>query len=194
VPVQPIRTTRYGHERYVYANGETTEIPIAYGGAGANYAGGLAYSSKKSSEMGNDAEAGTYFVGYFKQQWVFRKQRQWCVGPDLANPAYSLLRESGRRRFRPEQWLGGLTRQSATLPLWSCHAAYALTVHRGQKPWVARHSVTSWNGYFSLFGVGLKSKTENDSSHTLVLSANDTTKFCPDAAVAVGSADRVQEE
>jgi hypothetical protein len=194
VPVQPIRTTRYGHEHYTYQNGNVTEMSIAYGGAGQNYAGGLTYSTKKASDMGNDASAGTYFIGYFQQQWVFRKQRQWCVGPDLDNPEYSLLRDSGRRRFRPEQWLGGLTRQYVTLPLWACHDAYALKVTKGQTPWVARHSVTSWDGYFSLFGVGMRSKTENDSSHTLELSAEDTTKFCPDSSVAVGAANRVQEE
>jgi hypothetical protein len=194
VPVQPIWTTRYGHEHYSYTNGDTTEMSIAYGGAGQNYAGGLVYSTKKSSDMGNDAKAGTYFVGYFKQQWVFRKQRQWCVGQDPSNIAYNDLRDSGRRRFRPEQWLGGLTRQSATLTPWACHDAYALKVYQGQAPWVAKHSVTSWNGYFSLFGVGLKAKTKNNSSHKLTLTADDTTKFCPDSAEVVSDANRVREE
>jgi hypothetical protein len=194
VPVQPIWTTRYGHEHYTYSSGDGTEMSIAYGGAGPNYAGGLIFSTKKSSDMGNDAKAGTFFVGYFKQQWVYRKQRQWCVGQDPHRIDYNDLRDSGRRRYRPEAWLGGLTRESATLSVWACHDAFAARVQRGQELWVAKHSVTSWDGFFTLFGVGLKTKTENDSNHKLVLTADDTTKFCPDTSSVVADANRVQEE
>jgi hypothetical protein len=194
VPVQPIRTTAYGHEHYTFENGKTTQMSIAYGGAGQNYAGGLAYSTKNATDGGNDAKAGTYFVGYFNQQWVFRKQRQWCVGQDPVRIAYNDLRDSGRRRFRPEQWLGGLARKSATMDLWACHDAYALKIDPGQHPWVTRSSVITWKGYFSLFGVALKSKTEDNSSHSLELFVYDTTKFCPDSSTSVYHADRVREE
>ncbi|MGC4112494.1 MAG: hypothetical protein QM747_19145 [Nocardioides sp.] len=194
VPVQPIWTTKNGHEHYVLKNGRTTKTSIAYGGRLGNYKGGLTLSTEDSAKAGNDDRVGTWFVGYFRQQWIFRKQRQWCVGADPGHVDYNLMRDSGERRFVPEQWLGGLDHYSATLSPWACHDAYAIKVAKGQTPWVARSSKTTFSGYFSLFGVALDASTENNSEHKLELSSEDTSKFCPDKATSIYNADRVQEE
>lgn len=194
VPVQPIWTTTYGHEHYLVENGATTQMSIAYGGALGSYKGDLAYSTKDSAQMGNTANVGTWFRGYFRAQWVFRKQRQWCTGPAPGHPDYNLMRDSGERRFVPEQWLGGLDEYSDTIPIFACHDAYAITVHKGDKPWVARTSKTRFSGDFALFGVSLDAATENDSKHKLTLTSSDTTRFCPDQSTSVGHANRVQEE
>jgi hypothetical protein len=104
------------------------------------------------------------------------------------------MRDSGERRFVPEQWLGGLDEQAETIPLFACHDAYAITVHKGDKPWVARTSKTRLSGYFSLFGVALDASTKNDARHKLTLTSNDTTRFCPDSSTSIAHTDRVQEE
>jgi hypothetical protein len=194
VPVQSILTTAHGHERYAVKNGQTTQMSVAYGGALGNYKGGLAFSTEDSSDIGNSASVGTWFRGYFAAQWIFRKQRQWCVGADPGHVDYNLMRDSGERRFVPEQWLGGLDEQAETIPLFACHDAYAITVHKGDKPWVARTSKTRLSGYFSLFGVALDASTKNDARHKLTLTSNDTTRFCPDSSTSIAHTDRVQEE
>jgi hypothetical protein len=167
-PIQKIDTASHGKVNYYYENTKNTKWQIAYGGTGANYAGGFAYSIEDTVSAGVNPTVGNNFNGAWSLNYRYRQYQQYCTTHDWVDTyteAQQYGATNGETKWQAYRWLGG-NGPSSNYDMYYCWDGATPQKMYGPT-WVARSSTSTLSGFFSVAGVGLDTSQENSGYHKL---------------------------
>lgn len=157
-PFQRTQTRGGTTASYSWSSTNNTKLEIAADGKYGSAAAGLTASSQNTTTGGFSSSLGTFTSRRVDANWRYRRYNIHCT--PLSGPSYY----SGQWEWRPYNWTAG-NRNVDSQPALSCKSG--TTVRIDNQTWVAQSSTTTYNGYFSIAGVALRSQQQNSSSHKL---------------------------